>query len=267
MEAGDVITYTLDGQNADGKQMIKSVSKIEDNDIDVMQAAILGYSGDDLRVLTDRDNEVFQVDDDTIAIYIHSKAATMEQGDADAEGYDYIAKRVGDEEKNYIEDLGEAYYINALFQLDNDNSTIKFILIDLDGELNGEFYYEDEALKNEYTLKAGDNLQTMLNTYRSVTVPFNYTIDADEEITVPAGVSLTFEDVLYLNGTINGDFTANTVVAGTGSKLNGTMTVLEGAGTNLDALKSDTGAEIILKDEVATSGGFYARLPVRPITM
>ena len=248
MLAGDVITYTLDGTNEDDVQMIKSVSKIADNGETIMEAAILGCTGDDLRVITAMDDKVFQVDDDTIAIYIHSNNKTMEQGDADATGYDYTANRTNRTDV-------EEYYVNALFQLDNDGSTIKFILIDLDGELTGGVV--DTENKNSHVLAADENLQTALKTYRSVTVPFAYKIPAGTEIDVPNGVSLTFEGALNLNGTINGDFTANTVVAGTGSKLNGTMTVLEGAGTDLDKLTSDTGAEIILKDEASTAAGFY----------
>ena len=239
MLAGDVITYTLDGKNADGVQLIKSVSKVADNGDDVMEAAIMGCVGDDLRVITARDDKVFTVDDDTIAIYIRSGNKTMEQGIAGETDFDHRAKRV--------DGTTDLYQANALIQLDNDGSTVKFILIDLDGELS-DAKFADDGEKNSVSLTnpTRADLVAAMKSYRNVTVN-SFTVN--DELTIPNGVSVHFGN-LALNDTINGDFTADKL-SGNGT-INGDVTVNNPVAESLDSLNATKGSTLTLGDSYTT---------------
>ena len=256
--AGDVITY-----NNDGEGMIKDVKEIADRQNGGVEAAIVGYYNDDLRLAGLRGVETYEVDSDTIAIYVDSDKSGDAQG-VSGDGFDYIAKGVDNADTGW-------YYTNVIYTVDNDDNTIKFILIDLSGDLNGNGHEvkDDKAsainVANTITNAA---LQAALDDRNSVTVDGNYTID--DEIIVPAGVTLTIDGALTLTGTVNGDITVDTIARGsTGTYNGGTMTIKNSQTiTNLDTLTVAEGSKLVLEaDSTGVPTKFYEGSATQAVKM
>ena len=97
---------------------------------DVTYAALVGYSNGSVSLNNEygipKENTVADVDADTITFYVDSNATSAEKIGQKGEGWDYVAPI-----RN-----GESL-INVAYILDNDDKDVKFIVIDVDGQLAG----------------------------------------------------------------------------------------------------------------------------------
>ena len=112
-----IIAYAEDGD------YIKDV-KVADG---LTYAALVGYSNG--QVSLDKENggnQVADVDADTITFYVDSNATNSSKIGQQGDGWDYVAPiRNG------------KHLINVAYVMDNDGEDVKFIVIDVDGQLEG----------------------------------------------------------------------------------------------------------------------------------
>ena len=179
---GDVIAYENNGEG-----MIKSVDEVTGATGTGTEAAIRGYQNGDIRLLhADGRDEAFEVNGDTTVIYFNTNNADDARG-VTGDGYDYTATPV--------EGVDGAYYGNAVYVLDNDGSTIEFILIDINGNLYGNKMNDVKSVSATGLTAA--TLQSYLNTFAKVTVIGNLALDGD--IIVPNYKTLDVRGNLDLN--------------------------------------------------------------------
>ena len=218
---GDVISFENDGEG-----MIKSVDKVN-NGVDGKLAAILGYANGDIRLLGANGSNVYEVNSDTTVIYLN----TNNDDDARAvpgDGYDYPATMNENDE----------HFINAIYVLDNNKDAIKFILIDINGELTGKTV--ESLTSNRFTeeqIKAAGGLEAVLADNDDIVVTDDYQLtDVDDandngvitigatksvqflgdldmnhqDLTVANGADVDVEDLFWIHST----FTGGTITVG-----------------------------------------------------
>ena len=104
-----------------------TLNDINNNGLDLVYAAMSGYDADGYIGIVDKDGDTdtFEFDGDTLAYYVNADAANSSDIGVEGSGlnYDLDADRDG------------RYPINIAYILDNDGDTIKFIVIDVDGDL------------------------------------------------------------------------------------------------------------------------------------
>ena len=255
-----IIAYTVDGDN---------ISDV--NDADVEYAAMLGYSNGrvSLKDVLDNDRVVADVDSDTLTYYVDSHASSEAGiGQTGIDGWNFIAKtKDGDENERYV---------NVAYILDNDGKDVKFMVIDTDGELkapaNDKYELVDETVivdeSNEWTIETNDSMTSAALVeaiedaaaaqVSRIVVKGDATLN--EELNVPAGKQLVFEDELTLNNgaVINGNITVEKIAGVTATaKLNGTMTITGTQDVDLANLTSDGSAEIVLVNPASAQTKFY----------
>ena len=123
MHKHTIIAFAEDGE------YIKDVKPAEPN-----YAALVGYDNGKVSLNNENgyrdgireENTVADVDADTITFYVDSNATSAEKIGQQGEGWDYVAPI-----RN-----GESL-INVAYILDNDDKDVKFIVIDVDGQLEG----------------------------------------------------------------------------------------------------------------------------------
>ena len=104
-----------------------TLNDINNNGLELVYAAMSGYDADGYIGIVDKDGDTdtFEFDGDTLAYYVNADAANSSDIGVEGSGlnYDLDADRDG------------RYPINIAYILDNDGDTIKFIVIDVDGDL------------------------------------------------------------------------------------------------------------------------------------
>ena len=125
IEKGRIIAFAPDG---DG--YIKDVKWVP-ADLGLEYAAMSGQNGDDIGVVRTSDGvrRTYEVDSDTVAFYVNSDASNMEDIGVSGEGYNYDLRP----------DENDVYDVNIAYILNNDKDKIKFIVIDVDGQLDTKY--------------------------------------------------------------------------------------------------------------------------------
>ena len=277
MPAGSVIAFSMDGTDGDGNTLIDNVTLIASKDKGAdnggVIAAIRGFRNNDIRLVDAGGSKTYEVDSDTIAIYVDTSKKGDAQGLEPQDGYNYYATGV--------KDMPDWYYANAVYVLDNDGQTVKFILIDLNGNLYGDNYtVKDVASEIKEVsvaeLDAAGNkaaeLNRLLRTYIGVQVNGDLVLDGN--VTVPETSRLIVNGNLNLNGynltnnsatpvevsnkaiigsTLDGDLTAADLEIEEGGIVTARSTItVTGKISDISKVHADdveAGATLVLKDD------------------
>ena len=128
----DIKKGTIIGFSLGEDDLIKDVKYANwdnrnDNDLDLVYASMSGYDADGYIGVIDWNNisDTHEFDGDTLAYYVNADAANQEDIGVEGSGlnYDLDADQYG------------RHALNIAYILDNDGDTIKFIVIDVDGNL------------------------------------------------------------------------------------------------------------------------------------
>ncbi len=205
----------------------------------VVYAAMEGVSGKSVVMRSNRlGAQNAEVDGDTVIFHVDSHAADEEDiGVSGKTDYDY---RVG------LNAAGR-YPCNTAYILDNDGN-FKLMVIDVEGSLKGQA--DVNPLAGGVTAVVGTGagwINEVQNAdTRTVNVSATATIAAGETLNISEDKIVNFNG-LVLNGTMNGDATAETVGASNGT-LNGKLTVNKAVPAgNLDNIVGFVGSDIELK--------------------
>ena len=257
MKKHAIFSFANDGTNDDGTIMIKDVKPQV-----AEYAAITGANSSSVQLLSEYDGMIApDVTNSTIIFYVNSDARQEDIGVTDKEGYDFVVGEIDDNNAAI-----RTYPINAAYILNNDEDEVKLLVIDVDNQLTNKGTVNTgragsttieigEAATSDELIAAIEDAAGL----SKIVIKGIRTIDAGDELNVPAGLEVIFEDELKLMGTVNGDITVGTINGDSDGTINGTLTITgDTADSSLDDLKGEEGAEIVLRDAMTVGAGFYS---------
>ncbi len=269
---GSVISFAYVSTGGDVRE-IRDV-KLAENQV---HAAMLGANKTSVRLGSiAKGEETADVDSDTIIYYVDSDATPNTSiGITGRTDYDYTVGKTRDE---------KYYPCNVIYILDNDETDVKFMLIDIDNRLDGKEDIPVSALNAREVKSIDELIKSMADGYKSIEVDASVnkidekldildnvrvtfkagsvTVDTTGELNIANSAMVSFDGDLVIQGQgkVIGDVNVADIGLSSNGTIDGSITVTNVLTNTVANLKGKEGSYITLNydGKAIANSGLYA---------